>query len=174
MRRLIKTTRQPTTTTAIDVYDAGGTAYLATVYYVKTANPEANAHGSTYNDMVNQPSSKWQTYIVIDGQVLEQNSNKQTTRVSLYVNQYGELKLFSEVAGEIQPGKTPKFIFDDLSDVQESTLFSRVQQHRTPWVSQGFNFFQDQAAAGATFTADWLISPRLISMVRKTLSPLIC
>ena len=109
--------------TAIDVYDAGGTAYSATGYYVKTANPEANAQGgSTYNDLVNQPSSKWQTFIVIDGQVLEPKLQQAENDAGepLYVNQYGELKLFSEVAGEIQPGKTPKFIFDDLSDVQES------------------------------------------------------
>ena len=144
--------------TAIDVYDAGGTAYSATVYYVKTANPEANAQGgSTYNDMVNQPSSKWQTYIVIDGQVLEPKLQQAENDAGepLYVNQYGELKPFSEVAGEIQPGKTPKFIFDDLSDVQES-IPAILEGAATPnplGLGQGFNFFQDQAAAEATFTA---------------------
>ena len=143
--------------TAIDVYDAGGTAYSATVYYVKTSNPEANGQGgSTYNDMVNQPSSKWQTYVVIDGQVLEPKLQQAENDAgeALYVNQYGELKPFSEVAGEIQPGKTPKFIFDDLSAVQESTPAS-LEGAATPnplGLGQGFNFFQDLAAAEAVFT----------------------
>ena len=143
--------------TAVDVYDAGGTAYSATIYYVKTANPEANIEGgSTYNDLVNQPSSKWQTYVVIDGQILEpklqQAENNQGE--PLYVNQYGELKPFNEIAGELQPGKTPKFTFDDLSDVQESQP-ATVEGAATPnplGLGQGFNFLQDLAAAVPTFT----------------------
>ena len=143
--------------TAIDVYDAGGTAYSATVYYVKTGNPEANGlGGSTYNDMVNQPTSKWQTYVVIDGQVLEPKLQQAENEAGepLYVNQYGELKPFSEVAGEVQPVKTPKFTFDDLSAVQESTPAS-LEGAATPnalGLGQGFNFFQDLAAAEAVFT----------------------
>ncbi|MEC8072680.1 MAG: flagellar hook-basal body complex protein, partial [Pseudomonadota bacterium] len=143
--------------TAVDVYDAGGTAYSATIYYVKTANPEANIEGgSTYNDLVNQPSSKWQTYVVIDGQILEpklqQAQNDQGE--PLYVNQYGEIKPFNEIAGELQPGKTPKFTFDDLSDVQESQP-ATVEGAATPnplGLGQGFNFLQDLAAAVPTFT----------------------
>ena len=149
--------------TAVDVYDAGGTAYSATIYYVKTANPEANTEGgSTYNDLVNQPSSKWQTHVVIDGQVLEpqlqQAENDQGE--PLYVNQYGELKPFSEVAGEIQPGKTPKFTFDDLSDVQESDP-ATLEGAATPnplGLGQGFNFLQDLAAEAPTFTEAQLAS----------------
>ena len=93
---------------------------------------------------MNQPSSKWQTYVVIDGQILEpklqQAQNDQGE--PLYVNQYGELKPFNEIAGELQPGKTPKFTFDDLSDVQESQP-ATVEGAATPnplvWV-RGFNF----------------------------------
>ena len=147
--------------TAVDVYDAGGTAYSATIYYVKTANPEANTQGgSTYNDLVNQPTSKWQTYVVIDGEVLQpqlqQAENDQSE--ALYVNQYGELKPFSEIAGEIQPGKTPKFIFDDLSDIQESQP-ATLAGAATPnplGLGQGFNFLQDLAAAEPAFTLDQL------------------
>ena len=70
------------------------------MYYVKTANPEANA-GRFYGTMYGPAAGKLANHIVIDGQVLEPKLQQAENEAGepLYVNQYGELKPFSEVAG---------------------------------------------------------------------------
>ena len=145
----------------IDLFDAGGNAYPATIYFVKTSNASAvNATGSTYNPNANQPTSKWQTHIVIDGvevmPALQQASNPRGE--ALYVNQYGEVKSQSEVAEELVPGKTPKFTLDDLASIKPSVAAS-VSGSEVPndlSLNQGFNFFEDLLSEDAVFTQESL------------------
>jgi flagellar hook protein FlgE len=72
--------------TAFTVYDNGGNGYLATIYYVKTANANQNV-----------PFNKWQTYVYVGNDLvaasLVQASNKNGEK--LYVNQYGEIQPYS-------------------------------------------------------------------------------
>jgi flagellar hook-basal body protein len=98
--------------TAMTVYDKGGNGYLATVYYVKTANANQSS-----------PTNKWQTYVFVgDDQVnasLVQATNPDGEK--LYVNQYGQLKPFSEVKDEITTAKTQLISLDELTNVKVST-----------------------------------------------------
>ena len=119
--------------TALSVYDAGGNSYLATIYYVKTANATANS-----------PSNKYQTYVFVgDDQVnpaLQQVTNDNLEEV--YVNKYGVLKPFSEVEDLLVNRKTQKFALDDLTDVRTSVpatvVGSKLPNDLT--ADQGFNF----------------------------------
>ena len=69
--------------TAFTVYDNGGNGYLATIYYVKTANANQNV-----------PFNKWQTHVYVgEDEVaasLVQSTNKRNEK--LYVNQYGQIQ----------------------------------------------------------------------------------
>jgi flagellar hook-basal body protein len=119
--------------TALSVYDAGGNSYLATIYYVKTANATANS-----------PSNKYQTYVFVgDDQVnpaLQQVTDDNLEEV--YVNKYGVLKPFSEVEDLLVNRKTQKFALDDLTDVRTSVpatvVGSKLPNDLT--ADQGFNF----------------------------------
>ena len=119
--------------TALSVYDAGGNSYLATIYYVKTANATANS-----------PSNKYQTYVFVgDDQVnpaLQQVTDANLEEV--YVNKYGVLKPFSEVEDLLVNRKTQKFALDDLTDVRTSVpatvVGSKLPNDLT--ADQGFNF----------------------------------
>jgi flagellar hook-basal body protein len=97
--------------TAMTVYDNGGNGYLATVYYVKTANANQNS-----------PFNKWQTFVFVgDDQVnasLVQATDSAGER--LYVNQYGQIKPFGEVKDEITTAKTQLISLDELTDVRSS------------------------------------------------------
>jgi flagellar hook-basal body protein len=97
--------------TAMTVYDNGGNGYLATVYYVKTANANQNS-----------PFNKWQTFVFVgDDQVnasLVQATDSAGER--LYVNQYGQIKPFGEVKDEITTAKTQLISLDELTDVRPS------------------------------------------------------
>ncbi len=97
--------------TAMTVYDDGGNGYLATIYYVKTANANQSS-----------PTNKWQTYVFVgDDQVnasLVQASN--VAGEKLYVNQYGQIKPFNEVKDEITTAKTQLVSLDELTDVRAS------------------------------------------------------
>lgn len=97
--------------TAMTVYDNGGNGYLATVYYVKTANANQSS-----------PFNKWQTYVFVgDDQVnasLVQATDSAGER--LYVNQYGQIKPFGEVKDEITTAKTQLISLDELTDVRPS------------------------------------------------------
>ncbi len=97
--------------TAMTVYDNGGNGYLATVYYVKTANANQSS-----------PFNKWQTFVFVgDDQVnasLVQATDAAGER--LYVNQYGQIKPFGEVKDEITTAKTQLISLDELTDVRSS------------------------------------------------------
>ena len=130
--------------TALSVYDSGGNSYLATIYYVKTANATANS-----------PTNKYQTYVFVgDDQVnpaLQQATDENAEL--LYVNKYGVLKPFSEVEDLLVNRKTQKFSLDDLTDVRTSVP-ATVEGARLPndlTADQGFNF--STGVAGGTFTA---------------------
>ena len=93
--------------TALTVYDTGGNGYLATIYYVKTQNASQS-----------KPTNKWQTHVFVgDDQAsfaLQQATD--SNGENLYVNQYGELKPYSEVKDDITLDKTMLFALDELTD----------------------------------------------------------
>jgi flagellar hook-basal body protein len=131
--------------TALSVYDAGGNSYLATIYYVKTANATANS-----------PENKYQTYVFVgDDQVnpaLQQATDSNGER--LYVNKYGVQKPFSEVEDLLVNRKTQKFALDDLTD-ERTSVPATVEGARLPndlTADQGYNFFENTAEEGANFT----------------------
>ncbi len=119
--------------TALSVYDAGGNSYLATIYYVKTANATANS-----------PTNKYQTYVFVgDDQVnpaLQQATDDNGE--GLYVNKYGVLKPFSQVEDLLVNRKTMKFSLDDLNDVRTSVpaTVSGAKLPNDLTADQGFNF----------------------------------
>ena len=129
--------------TALSVYDSGGNSYLATIYYVKTANATANS-----------PTNKYQTYVFVgDDQVnpaLQQATDDNGEL--LFVNKYGVLKPFSEVEDLLVNRKTQKFSLDDLTDVRTSVP-ATVEGAKLPndlTADQGFNF--NAAVANNEFT----------------------
>ena len=131
--------------TALSVYDSGGNSYLATIYYVKTANATANS-----------PTNKYQTYVFVgDDQVnpaLQQATDENGEL--LYVNKYGVLKPFSQVEDLLVNRKTQKFSLDDLTDVRTSVP-ATVEGAKIPedlTADQGFNFQTGLSDAGVPFT----------------------
>ena len=131
--------------TALSVYDSGGNSYLATIYYVKTANATATS-----------PTNKYQTYVYVgDDQVnpaLQQATDDNSER--LYVNKYGVLKPFSEVEDLLVNRKTQKFALDDLTDVRTSVP-ATVEGAKLPndlTADQGYNF-QTNTGEGQNFTS---------------------
>jgi flagellar hook-basal body protein len=97
--------------TAMTVYDNGGNGYLATVYYVKTANANQSS-----------PFNKWQTFVFVGDDQVNASLVQATdsTGERLYVNQYGQIKPFSEVKDEITTAKTQLISLDELTDVRPS------------------------------------------------------
>jgi flagellar hook protein FlgE len=92
--------------TAFTVYDNGGNGYLATIYYVKTANANQNV-----------PFNKWQTYVFV-GEDQVNASLVQATDANnekIYVNQYGQTKPYSLVKDELTTAKTQLFSLDELT-----------------------------------------------------------
>ena len=92
--------------TAFTVYDNGGNGYLATIYYVKTANANQNV-----------PFNKWQTHVFVgEDQVnasLVQATDANNERI--YVNQYGQTAPYSDVKDELTTAKTQLFSLDELT-----------------------------------------------------------
>ena len=97
--------------TAMTVYDNGGNGYLATVYYVKTANANQSS-----------PFNKWQTFVFVGDDQVNASLVQATdsTGERLYVNQYGQIKPFGEVKDEITTAKTQLISLDELTDVRPS------------------------------------------------------
>ena len=133
--------------TALSVYDSGGNSYLATIYYVKTANATANS-----------PTNKYQTYVFVgDDQVnpaLQQATDDNGEK--MFVNKYGVLKPFSEVEDLLVNRKTQKFSLDDLNDVRTSVP-ATVEGAKLPndlTADQGFNF--STGVTNGDFTAGQL------------------
>ena len=75
-------------TTSLTVYGTSGSANLATIYYVKTANATAET-----------PFNKWQTYVYVDDQEVDTAliQSSDTTGDQYFINKYGELKTRSEL-----------------------------------------------------------------------------
>jgi flagellar hook-basal body protein len=97
--------------TAFTVYDNGGNGYLATIYYVKTANANQNV-----------PFNKWQTYVFVgeDAVAASLVQSTDTNGEKLYVNQYGEIQPYSVVKDELTTAKTQLFSLDELTDKRTS------------------------------------------------------
>ncbi len=137
--------------TALSVYDSGGNSYLATIYYVKTANATADS-----------PYNKWQTYVYVgDDQVnaaLQQATDENGEL--LYVNKYGELRPFSEVEDLLVNRKTQKFNLDDLTDIRTSTPATVTGGKNLLGADlsadQGFNFKTWSAVAQASDLSEFL------------------
>ena len=142
----------PTTynkSTALSVFDSGGNSYLATIYYVKTANATANS-----------PFNKWQTYVFVGDDAVTAALQQATdeNQELLYVNKYGELKPRSEVEDLLVNRKTQKFALDDLTDVRTSvpaTITGGSLPNSLDLSSdQGFDFGNDNVpGTSAAFTA---------------------
>ena len=97
--------------TSLTVYDKAGNDYLATVYYAKTQNASQA-----------DPNNRWQTYVFI-GDTQVNPSLLQATNSggeSLYVNQYGVLKPYSEVKDQLVNAKTAMFSLNQLTDTRTS------------------------------------------------------
>ena len=75
-------------TTSLTVYGTSGSANLATIYYVKTANATADS-----------PTNKWQTYVYIDDKPVDTAliQASDTAGDQYFINKYGELKTRSEL-----------------------------------------------------------------------------
>jgi flagellar hook-basal body protein len=97
--------------TAMTVYDNGGNGYLATIYYVKTANANQSS-----------PTNKWQTHVFVGDEKVNASLVQATDAGGdqLYVNQYGQIKGFSEVKDELTTAKTQLISLDELTDVRAS------------------------------------------------------
>lgn len=97
--------------TAFTVYDNGGNGYLATIYYVKTANANQNV-----------PYNKWQTHVFVGEDAVEASLVQSTDNngEKLYVNQYGQIQPYSVVKDELTTAKTQLFSLDELTDKRTS------------------------------------------------------
>ena len=116
--------------TALTVYDNGGNGYLATIYYVKTANANQNL-----------PFNKWQTYVFI-GEDQVNASLVQATDANnekIYVNQYGQTQPYSAVKDELTTAKTQLFSLDELTATKVSQAAeiagSAVDESSYDWIS---------------------------------------
>jgi flagellar hook-basal body protein len=98
--------------TAFTVYDNGGNGYLATIYYVKTANANQSV-----------PFNKWQTHVFVGEDAVEASLVQSTDNngEKLYVNQYGEIEPYSIVKDELTTAKTQLFSLDELTDKRTSS-----------------------------------------------------
>lgn len=131
--------------TAFTVYDNGGNGYLATIYYVKTANANQSS-----------PFNKWQTYVFVGEdqvaaslvQATDSNSQK------LYVNQYGQIKPYSEVKDELTTAKTQLFSLDELTDKRTSVPATIAGKAITDFDLSGSTKFTDLSAANKLLLAN--------------------
>ena len=98
--------------TAFTVYDNGGNGYLATIYYVKTANANQNV-----------PFNKWQTHVFVGEDAVEASLVQSTDNngEKLYVNRYGQIQPYSVVKDELTTAKTQLFSLDELTDKRTSS-----------------------------------------------------
>jgi len=130
--------------TAFTVYDNGGNGYLATIYYVKTANANQNV-----------PFNKWQTHVFIgEDQVnasLVQATDANNERI--YVNQYGQTAPYSAVKDELTTAKTQLFSLDELTAKKISTAAevtgNAVDETNYDWITG-----KTKSELGALLVAD--------------------
>lgn len=121
--------------TAFTVYDNGGNGYLATIYYVKTANANQNV-----------PFNKWQTHVFVGEDSVEASLVQATNEngEQIYVNQYGQIKPYSAVKDELTTAKTQLFSLDELTDKRTSLAAS----------SKGAAVSITELTAGIDFSTD--------------------
>jgi flagellar hook-basal body protein len=121
--------------TAFTVYDNGGNGYLATIYYVKTANANQNV-----------PFNKWQTHVFVGEDAVEASLVQATDSngEKLYVNQYGQIKPNSAVKDELTTSKTQLFSLDELTDKRTSlpASITGAAVSNTYDLTTGINFSQ--------------------------------
>ncbi len=124
--------------TAFTVYDNGGNGYLATIYYVKTANANQNV-----------PFNKWQTYVYVGDDIVAASLVQATDKSGekLYVNQYGQIQPFSIVKDELTTAKTQLFSLDQLTDKKTSLAASISGTASGADLTTGINFFNSADAA---------------------------
>ena len=135
--------------TAFTVYDNGGNGYLATIYYVKTANANQDV-----------PFNKWQTYVFVgDDQVnaslvqaTDANGEKK------YVDEYGVVKAYSKVKDELTTDKTMLFSFDELTDLKVSEpaeiIGLKIPEGNIDWVAGMDKIKLDGLLTGNLFSID--------------------
>jgi len=140
--------------TAFTVYDNGGNGYLATIYYVKTANANQNV-----------PFNKWQTHVFVGEDAVEASLVQATDSNSekLFVNQYGQIQPFSKVKDELTTAKTQLFSLDELTDKRTSVPASVAGTAITGYdLTAGINFSTTGAftagAAGTTGSLNGLMT----------------
>ena len=128
--------------TAFTVYDNGGNGYLATIYYVKTANANQNV-----------PFNKWQTYVYVGDDIVAASLVQATDKSGekLYTNQYGQIQPFSVVKDELTTAKTQLFSLDQLTDKKTSLAASISSVASTADLTAGINF--STAAADGPYSA---------------------
>ena len=134
--------------TAFTVYDNGGNGYLATIYYVKTANANQNV-----------PFNKWQTHVFVGEDAVEASLVQSTNNngEKLYVNQYGQIQPYSVVKDELTTAKTQLFSLDELTDKRTSTSASisgAALTSSTLDFTNGINFSSTTNPALAAATVD--------------------
>ena len=99
---------------AITIFDANGEDFLLTFYYRRTQVASAE-----------NPSSKWQTHILLNDTELEPTLSQATDSAGnkLFVNKYGDIKTEndSEVGGFTTKTFFKKYNLDDLGPVIQST-----------------------------------------------------
>jgi len=124
--------------TAFTVYDNGGNGYLATIYYVKTANANQNV-----------PFNKWQTYVYVGDDIVAASLVQATDKSGekLYVNQYGQIQPFSVVKDELTTAKTQLFSLDQLTDKKTSLAASISGTASGADLTTGINFFNSADTA---------------------------
>ena len=124
--------------TAFTVYDNGGNGYLATIYYVKTANANQNV-----------PFNKWQTYVYVGDDIVAASLVQATDKSGekLYVNQYGQIQPFSAVKDELTTAKTQLFSLDQLTDKKTSLAASISGTASGADLTTGINFFNSAETA---------------------------
>ena len=145
--------------TAFTVYDNGGNGYLATIYYVKTANANQNV-----------PFNKWQTHVFVGEDSVEASLVQATdpNGEKLYVNQYGETKPYNAVKDELTTAKTQLFSLDELTDSKISlpaTVNSAVSSTAYDW-SAGVDF-----SAANTGISDTSLSTAFTVSIDESATP---
>jgi len=120
--------------TAFTVYDNGGNGYLATIYYVKTANANQSS-----------PFNKWQTHVFVGDDQVDASLVQATDSNSqkLYVNQYGQIKPYNEVKDELTTAKTQLFSLDELTDKRVSVPATITGKAISDFVLDGSVKFSD-------------------------------
>jgi flagellar hook-basal body protein len=131
--------------TAFTVYDNGGNGYLATIYYVKTANANQSS-----------PFNKWQTHVFVGEDQVDASLVQATDSNSqkLYVNQYGQIKPYNEVKDELTTAKTQLFSLDELTDKRTSVPATITGKAISDFVLDGSVKFSDLSTTNKGLLAE--------------------